>query len=293
MSGNLSPMTNEGLQVRSMRARKAVDVAIKSIASVAALLGIVVLFWILYVVIRKGAAAINWDFFTKMPAPPGVSGGGLASALVGTLWMTLIASAIGIPLGMLAGSFLAEFGTRSRFGNAVRFATNVMMGVPSIIVGLFIYALIVVPSKQFSGWAGSLALAILMLPVVARTTEDMLTMVPDSLRESALALGATRTRVTYSVVFRAAKSGIITGILLAMSRVAGETAPLLFTALNSPYWPESLSGPTSNLTVTIFNYAMSPYDDWQRLAWGASLVITMTVLLLSVTARVFAYERKR
>lgn len=281
------------IRLRSMRGRKLLDLAVKVWASGAALFGIAILFWILTVVIRRGAAAINWDFFTKMPAPAGMEGAGLASALIGTFWITLIASAIGIPLGMLAGSYLAEFGTRSRFGHAVRFATNVMMGVPSIIVGLFIYAIVVVPTKSFSGWAGALALAILMLPVVARTTEDMLAMVPDSLRESALALGATRTRVTFSVVVRAAKSGIVTGILLAVARVAGETAPLLFTALNSPYWPETLSGPTSNLTVTIFNYAMSPYEDWQRLAWGASLVITVTVLLLSVTARIFAYERKR
>jgi len=167
----------------------------------------------------------------------------------------------------------------------VRFSANVMMGIPSIIVGLFVFALIVAPMQHYSGWAGAVALAILMVPVVSRTTEDMLALVPNSLRESALALGAPRWKATVQVVFRAAKAGLLTGVLLAVARVSGETAPLLFTSLNSPYWPQSLNGPTANLTVTIFNCAMSPYPDWQRLAWGASLIVTVGVLALNVSSR--------
>jgi len=192
---------------------------------------------------------------------------------------------IAIPIGLLAGTYLAEIGKGTRLAEAVRFVTNILIGVPSIIVGIFIYALLVVPMRSFSGYAGAAALAVIMLPIVVRTTEDMLNLVPDSLRESALALGASRWQVTLNVVFRAAKRGILTGVLLAVARVSGETAPLLFTALNSAYWFSSLKEPLSNLTVTIFNYAMSPYQDWQQKAWGASLLITVGVLFLTITAR--------
>lgn len=278
---------------RDHRRRAAVDLTVKILSSLAAALGIFFLGWILLEVVRNGAAALSWSFFTQMPAPPGGSGGGLANAIVGTLLMTLVATALGVPTGLLAGVYLAEFGTGNRFGAMVRFIVNVMMGIPSIIIGLFVYTLVVVPLRHFSGWAGALALALLMLPIVARTTEDMLTLVPNSLRESALALGAPRWRVTLQVVFRTAKVGLLTGVLLAVARVSGETAPLLFTALNSPYMPETLSGPTANLTVTIFVYAMSPYENWQQAAWGASFVIMLAVFALTVVSRFLLRERHR
>ena len=241
--------------------------------------------WILYVVLARGISAINWDFFTQLPAPPGMEGGGVGNAIVGTLYMTVLAVLLGVPAGLLSGVFLSEFGQHNKLGELVRFTCNMLMGTPSIIIGVFVYIILVVPLENFSGYAGAVALAVIMLPVVARTTEDMLILVPSALRESALALGAPRWKVTLGVVFRAAKTGLITGILLAVARVSGETAPLLFTALNSPYWPQSLNEPTGNLTVTIFNYAMSPYPDWQAMAWGASFLITAGVLGATVFTR--------
>jgi phosphate transport system permease protein len=261
-------------------------------AVTSALLGIGILIWILSGVIARGLGAINLDFFIQLPTPPGMEGGGLANAILGTLAMTVAATLLSVPLGLLAGVYLAEFGQESRVADQSRFSSNVLMGIPSIIVGVFAYTLVVIPLGHFSGYAGVVALAILMMPVITRTTEDMLRLVPNTLRESALALGAPRWKVTLSVVFRAAKAGLLTGILLAVARVSGETAPLLFTALNSPYWFQSLSGPTPNLTVTIFNYAMSPYDDWQRLAWGASLLITVSVLAFTLLTRFLVRERR-
>jgi phosphate transport system permease protein len=264
------------------------------LAAVSALLGLLGLAWILSGVLVRGLGALNWSFFTQLPAPPGMPGGGLANALAGTLIITLLATILGVPTGLLAGVFLGEFGRQSpRLADTVRFAANVLMGVPSIIIGVFVYTLVVIPMGKFSGYAGALALAIIMLPIVARTTEDMLSLIPDPLREAGLALGAPRWRVTLAVVFRAARAGLITGVCLAVARVSGETAPLLFTALNSPYWPGSLGEPIPNLTVTIFNYAMSPYPDWQQTAWGASLIITLGVLTLTVLARSSLKERQK
>jgi phosphate transport system permease protein len=273
--------------------RKLHDRLVRALSVLAALCGLFFLGWILLVVIRRGAAAIDWSFFTGLPAPPGVEGGGLSSAIVGTLLITALATVIGVPLGIAAGVYLAEIERKSRLAAAVRFAINIMMGIPSIIIGLFVYTILVLPVGHFSGWAGAVALALIMLPVVARTTDDMLSLVPNELRESALALGAPRWKVTLSVVFRAARAGMTTGVLLAVARVSGETAPLLFTALNSVYWPASLTEPTSNLTVTIFNYAMSPYPDWQELAWGASLLIMTAVLGTTILARTVFKEKKR
>jgi phosphate transport system permease protein len=273
------------VKARPPTGRRFVDLLVKVWAVASALVGIGILIWILSGVIIRGASALDLNFFTKLPTPPGISGGGLANAILGTIAMTLAATLISVPIGLLSGIYLAEFGQESKVADQSRFSANVLMGMPSIIVGLFAYALVVRPLGHFSGYAGVVALAILMIPVVTRTTEDMLRLVPNTLRESALALGAPRWRVTLAVVFRAAKGGLITGILLAVARVSGETAPLLFTALDSPYWFHSLSGPTPNLTVTIFNYAMSPYDDWVRLAWGASLVITVGVLAFTLLAR--------
>jgi phosphate transport system permease protein len=273
------------MKPRPPTGRRIVDLLVRVWAVISALAGIGVLIWILSGVISRGIGALNLSFFTQLPAPPGMGGGGVANAILGTLAMTLGATLISVPIGLLAGIYLAEFGQESKVADQSRFSANVLMGMPSIIVGLFAYALVVLPLGHFSGYAGVVALAILMIPVVTRTTEDMLRLVPNTLRESALALGAPRWKVTLAVVFRAAKAGLITGILLAVARVSGETAPLLFTALDSPYWFTSLSGPTPNLTVTIFNYAMSPYDDWVQLAWGASLVITVGVLAFTLLAR--------
>ena len=280
------------MRQRSTRARQFSNSAAKIIMVPAALIGIAVLVWILWEVIARGVGALTPSFFTELPTPPGMEGGGLANAIVGTLIMTGVATLIGTPIGLLAGVYLAEFGTTGRLATAVRFTTNLLMGTPSIIIGVFIYAVIVLRTGHFSGWAGAVALAVLMIPVVLRTTEDMLNLVPDELRESALALGAPRWRATIGVIFRAAKSGLVTGILLAVARVSGETAPLLFTALNSFYWPSSLGEPTANLTVTIYNYAMSPYPDWQQKAWGASLLITVAVLFMAVMSRIGLRERK-
>jgi len=281
------------LRLRSLKIRKVFDLAIKIIAGVSAGIGIVALFWILISVFRHGFKAINWSFFTSLPTPPGMIGGGLANAIVGTLMITVVATLIGVPVGLMAGTYLSEFGSdSSKLVPAIRFFSNVLMGIPSIIVGVFVYTILVRPTGHFSGYAGAVSLAIIMFPVVARTTEDMLTMVPNSLKEAALALGAPRWKVTLQIVFRAARSGLVTGSLLAVARVSGETAPLLFTALNNPYWVFSLNDPTPNLTVTIFNYAMSPYPDWQQQAWGASLLITIGVLLLFILGRAIVRERR-
>lgn len=278
---------------RSATPRRVTDGIIKVVSSLAALTGIAALAWILTEVIRRGATAIDWAFFTQLPTPPGIEGGGLASALVGTLVITALAAVMGIPIGILAGVYLAEFGTHTKLGSAVRFTSNVLMGIPSIIIGLFVYTTCVMPVGHFSGWSGAVSLAVIMLPVVARTTEDMLSLVPNELRESALSLGAPRWRVTIDVIFRAARAGLVTGVILAFARISGETAPLLFTAMNSPFAVESINEPTANLTVTIYNYAMSPYEDWQSMAWGASLVITMAVLLLTISARAMFREKKK
>jgi phosphate transport system permease protein len=278
---------------RSLFARRSTDMAIRILSSLAALLGIAMLGWILGTVMIKGYSAINWEFFTELPAPPGMPGGGLANAIVGTLLITCMAVLIGVPIGLAAGVWLAEFGQQSKTAEAIRFAANLLMGTPSIIIGVFVYVVMVMTTGNFSGTAGAVSLAIIMLPVVARTAEDMLALVPSALREAALALGVPRWKATLGIVFRAARTGLLTGILLAIARVSGETAPLLFTALNSPFWPESFNEPTANLTVTIFNYAMSPYDDWQTLAWGASLLIAASVLGTTVMTRGILWYRSR
>jgi phosphate transport system permease protein len=272
--------------------RKFVNQWVKASSSGAALLGIVFLVWILFEVIARGVARINLGFFLDLPAPPGAVGGGLGNAILGTLYITVLAVIFGVPIGLFTGVYLSEFGRSNRFADAVRFFINMMMGVPSIIIGLFVYTLLVAPIGGFSGYAGGVALALMIMPIVARTTEDMLTLVPNTLRESAMALGAPRWRLTLGVLFPAAKAGMITGVLLAIARVSGETAPLLFTALNSPYWITSLAKPTANLTVTIFNFAMSPYPDWQALAWGASLLITAAVLFVTIATRFLLRGKK-
>jgi len=280
------------MERRPATGRKLLDLLVRVVASLSALAGIAALLWILAVVVQRGAGALNLDFFTSLPSPPGVEGGGLVNAIVGTVLLTGAATLLGVPIGLLAGVYLSEFGRTSRLGAIVRFAVNVLMGLPSILVGLFVWTILVVPFGGFSGHAGAVALALIMLPVVARTTEDMLALVPNALREGALALGTPRWRVTL-IVFRAAKGGLVTGVLLAVARVSGETAPLLFTALNSPFWPKSFSEPVANLTVTLFQYAMSPYADWQAKAWGAALLIMAAVLTTTLLARTLSREKTR
>ncbi len=279
------------MMTRMFRRRLQNAVAL-TLSGLAACLGLFVLTWILGDVAHKGIAAINWDFFTKLPAPPGMPGGGLANAIVGTLLMTLAAALIAVPIGMLAGTYLAEFGDNI-LGKVVRFLSFILVSAPSIVIGVFVYLIIVKPMHHFSGWAGAISLAIIMLPVVIRTTEEMLKLVLPEMRESALALGAPYWKMMVGVIYRAAWSGIFTGIILAIARVAGETAPLLFTALNSPYWMHGMNEPVANLTVVLFNYAMSPYDDWHTLAWGAALLITMAVLAVNIISRLMLYTKRR
>lgn len=276
-----------------LQRRKLTNTVILGISTLAAVFGLVMLVWILGDVAMQGAGAINWQFFTELPAPPGMDEGGLANAIVGTFLITLVAALLAVPLGVLAGTWLSEFGRYSRLGSIVRYFSDILVSVPSIVIGVFVYLTLVKPTGHFSGWAGSVSLAIIMLPVVTRTSEEMLKLVPHELREAALALGSPYWRTMLQVIYRAAASGMITGIMLAVARVAGETAPLLFTALNSPYWLESLNEPVANLTVTLFNYAMSPYDDWHTKAWGAALVITMAVLIVTLITRLMLYQRNR
>ncbi len=274
-----------------MERRMLVNRVVLVLSTLAAGLGLFMLMWILGDVAIKGWPAINWSFFTELPAPPGMDEGGLANAIVGTLLMTLVAAAIAVPFGVLAGTWLSEFGRESRLGSTVRYFSDILVSAPSIVIGVFVYIVLVRPMGHFSGWAGAVALAIIMLPVVSRTTEEMLRLVPHELREAALALGAPYWKIMLQVIYRAAMAGMITGIMLAVARVAGETAPLLFTALNSPYWAESLNEPMGNLTVTLFNYAMSPYDDWHEKAWGAAFLITMAVLAVTVLVRLTLRKR--
>jgi len=264
-----------------------------AVSGMAAVIGLLMLTWILGDVAIRGISAINWDFFTKLPAPPGMKGGGLANDIVGTLLMTVTATIMAVPFGVLAGTWLSEFGRESKIGQIVRFFSDILVSAPSIVIGVFVYLVMVKPMGHFSGWAGAVSLAIIMLPVVSRTTEEMLKLVPHELREAALALGAPYWKIMPQVIYRAAAAGMMTGIMLAVARVAGETAPLLFTALDSPYWMESMNEPMGNLTVTLFNYAMSPYNDWQKLAWGAAFLITMVVLVTTIFTRLMLRKRSR
>ena len=257
----------------------------------ATLFGLFWLFWILWVTFSAGFSAIDWNLFTQDTPPPGGQGG-LANAIVGSLMMVGIATLIGTPIGILAGTYLAEFGNNRFMAAVIRFINDILLSAPSIIIGLFIYELVVVKIGHFSGLAGALALSIILLPVVIRTTEEMLRLVPNSLREAALALGAPRWKVITLVAYRAALSGILTGVLLAIARIAGETAPLLFTALNNQFWSTDLNQPMANLPVVIFQFAMSPYPEWQTLAWAGSLLITLSVLALSIVARILLRKAK-
>ncbi len=250
--------------------------------------------WILWTVWSQGAPSLGWEFLTSPSKPYGEIGAGIANALLGTLMITAGATVIAVPLALAAGIYLAEFGGHSRLGHALRFCANVLMGLPSIIVGLFVYVLLVMPTGNFSGFAGTVALSVIMFPVIMRTTEDMMSMVPYALREGALALGMSRMRTTLCIIFRAARNGLATGILLSLARVGGETAPLLFTAMFADSWPDGyFSEPTANMPVLINEYTMnSPFESMHAAGWGAALIISLVILLINISTRMFFHEQR-
>ncbi len=271
--------------------RKRTNLIIRALCFGAAAFGLSFLGLILFTLFWNGLAGLGLSVFTQMTPPPGSNSGGLANALAGSLVITIIGVAIGAPLGMLAGTYLAEYGRHEKLTTVIRFINDILLSAPSIVIGLFVYVAIVLPMGGFSGFAGSLALAVIVIPVVVRTTEDMLLLVPNPLREAAAALGMPRSLVIKRVAYRAARAGLITGILLATARVAGETAPLLFTALNNQFWNLDMTGTVANLPVTINNFVQSPYEFWRQLAWTGALIITLSVLALNIVARVLGRER--
>ena len=271
--------------------RRRKNIIVRVLCVGAALFGVTWLALILFTLFWNGLAGLNMQIFTEMTPPPGSNTGGLLNAIVGSLVMTLIGVGIGAPLGMLAGTFMAEYGRHERLTSVVRLINDILLSAPSIIIGLFIYGAVVVPMGSFSAIAGALALAVIVTPVVVRTTEDMLLLVPGPLREAASALGLPRSLVIRRIAYRAARAGIITGILLGTARVAGETAPLLFTALSNQFWSLDLTGTMANLPVTINNFVQSPYEYWKQLAWAGALLITLAVLTLNIGARILGAER--
>jgi phosphate transport system permease protein len=262
-----------------------------STSVIATFMGLAVLFSILSTVITYGLPALTPALFTKMTPPPG-SSGGLLNAIVGSLIITGIGIAVGAPIGVLAGTFLAEFGRGKWLTDATRFISDVLLSAPSILIGLFVFQVAVKPVQHFSAWAGALTLAIIAIPVILRTTDDMLRLVPNDLREAGAALGAPQWKIVVNISYRSVRAGIVTGILLAFARISGETAPLLFTALNNQFWSSDVNAPMANLPVVIFQFAMSPYDDWQRLAWAGALLTTAAILGLSVLARILLFSPK-
>jgi phosphate transport system permease protein len=271
--------------------RRRIINAINLTGSVLAMVfGLFWLFWILLTLFDKGMGGISLAIFTQMTPSPSDSGG-LLNAIAGSLVMVMLATLIGTPIGIMAGTYLAEFGQRGWLAPATRFVNDILLSAPSIVIGLFVYTVYVAKVGHFSGWAGALALSLIVIPVVVRTTEEMLRLVPNSLREAAIALGAPQWKVITLVTWRASQVGIMTGILLAVARISGETAPLLFTALNNQFWNDDMSRPMANLPVVIFQFAMSPYEYWQELAWAGALLITLSVLGLNIAARVFLRKR--
>ena len=262
-----------------------------ALSMIAMAFGLIALMWILWTLFSKGFAALSWEFFTADTPAPGTEGGGLRNAIVGSLMIVVTTTLVSTPIGILAGIYLAEFGATSRFAAVTRFITDIMLSAPSIVIGLFVYALMVATMGGFSGWAGSVALSLIAIPVVVRTTENMLTLVPTALREAAFAVGAPRWKVSLAVTLRSVKAGVVTGVLLAIARVTGETAPLLFTALNNQFYSTDMSQPMGNLPVVIFQFAMSPYDNWVNLAWGGALLIALLVLGINIVARVLFRQK--
>lgn len=281
----------KGMDMSLFKKRKRANSIGLTLSLIAMGIGMIFLFWILSVLLYKGFAAISPSLFLASTPAPGSEGGGLANPIVGSLMIVGFCTLISTPIGIMAGIYLSEYGNKSSFAEVTRFVTDIMLSAPSIVIGLFVYAILVAQVKHFSGWAGSIALCLIAIPVVVRTTENMLRLVPTTLREAAFALGAPKWKVSLTIVLRAAKSGVITGILLALARVSGETAPLLFTALNNQFFSTNMNAPMANLPVVIFQFAMSPYDNWVNLAWGGALLITFAVLGLNILARVVFREK--
>ena len=266
--------------------RKRVNALALTLSLAAMAFGVFWLVWILFETIRLGVGGLNLAVLTEMTPPPLAETGGLANAVFGSLVMVTLATCVGTPIGVMVGIYLAEYGRNDWLGDATRFINDILLSAPSIVIGLFIYAVVVAPMHSFSAFAGVLALALIVIPVVIRTTENMLTLIPNSLREAAFALGTPKWKVILSVTLKAARAGVVTGVLLAVARIAGETAPLLFTALSNQFWTSNLGAPMASLPVTIFKFAMSPYENWQKLAWAGVFLITLGVLLLNILARV-------
>ena len=277
------------MELYTSRRRRSRIAMVLSLAATLVGLGWLVL--ILGVLIYEGFSGLSLKVFTEMTPPPGADGG-LLNPIVGSLILTALAVLIGTPVGILAGTYLAEYGRHEKLSSVVRFINDILLSAPSIVVGLFIYEIMVAPMGHFSGWAGAVALAVIVIPVVLRTTEDMLRLVPDTLREAAASIGLPRSLMITRIAYRAASAGMLTGVLLAVARISGETAPLLFTALNNQFWSANLNAPIASLPVVIFQFALSPYADWQKLAWTGALIITMTVLALSIVARLIAAPRR-
>jgi phosphate transport system permease protein len=279
-------LTLDARRLAKQRARKRTNAVALTLALAAMAFGVFWLIWILWETLRLGLPALSLQVFTEMTPAPQSAGGGLANALFGSLLMVGLATFIGTPVGVMAGIYLAEYGRKGWLGACTRFINDILLSAPSIVIGLFVYSVVVMPTKGFSGWAGVLALTLIVIPIVVRTTENMLSLVPSALREAAYALGTPKWKVIGAVTLKAARSGVLTGVLLALARVSGETAPLLFTALSNQFWNADLSQPLASLPVTIFKFAMSPYENWQQLAWGAVFLITLGVLALNIAARV-------
>ncbi len=284
------PLRDQGVALRLSRRRRAVSRLIEALCVLATLAGLFLLGSILFTLVSNGIGGMNWTVFTRITAPSG-DGGGLLNAIVGTIIQAGLGTLLGTPVGLLVGTYLSEYGRDSKLGEAVRFVSDILLSAPSILIGLFVYRLMVEPAGGYSGWAGVVALAVIVVPIVVRTTEDMLRLVPISLREAAVALGAPRWKAITQICYRAARDGIVTGILLAIARVAGETAPLLFTSLGNLNWSLDMTQPMSSLPVTIYSYASSPFDDWVQLAWVGALLITAGVLALNILARVVLRKR--
>ncbi len=273
-------------------ARAAKNAIAQVLAVLAALFGIFWLLWIMWTTLSMGISSLNLALFTEMTPPPGAEGGGMLNAFFGSALMSLLGILLGAPIGVLAGTYLAEYSSKSWLGETVRFVNDILLSAPSIVLGLFVYTMVVAQMGHFSALAGAIALAFIVLPVVVRTTDEMLRLVPVQMREAALSLGVPQWKVTMQVLYRSALPGIVTGILLALARISGETAPLLFSALNNQYWTTDILSPMANVPVVIFQYAMSPYENWHSLAWAGAFVLTMFVLLISLVARAIVLRNK-
>ncbi len=276
----------------AIQKRLLINKIVLGLSSLSAVIGLGFLFWILYVLVANGIDAINWNIFVFEGAPPGYAESGLKQALVGQLIIVGVATLIGVPLGILAGTYLSEYGQKSKLAEVIRDISDIMMSAPSIVIGAFVYAIVVMPMGHFSGWAGVVALTIIMLPIILRTTDDMLQLVPSTLREAAFALGAPKYKVIMQVVYRGAKAGVLTGVLLGIARVGGETAPLLFTSFNDNFLSYNLNDAMASLTVTMFNYATSPYEDWQKMGWAAAFILSMFILGLNILGRLILLKKK-